>query len=165
MQDKFGVRSLRDRKGQMMGALYLQVSIVSQALIFVTRSRRWSFVESPGLLLVTVFIIAQMVATLIVVYANWGFARIQGIGWGWAGVIWLYSIVFYIPIKSLTWVESSTRPKPSNSSAWNLLNAKYTSWKAFEASLLRSDTVAFTGKTTNSAGGSGPTIPGTVGGR
>ncbi|KAE8713817.1 Plasma membrane ATPase [Hibiscus syriacus] len=96
--DKFGVRSLRDRDDQMMGALYLQVSIVSQALIFVTRSRSWSYVERPGLLLVTAFIIAQLVATLIAVYANWGFARIQGIGWGWAGVIWLYSIVFYIPL-------------------------------------------------------------------
>lgn len=38
------------------------------------------------------------IATLIAVYANWGFARIQGIGWGWAGVVWLYSIVFYIPL-------------------------------------------------------------------
>lgn len=38
------------------------------------------------------------IATIIAVYANWGFARIQGIGWGWAGVIWLYSIVFYIPL-------------------------------------------------------------------
>ncbi|KAK8501244.1 hypothetical protein V6N13_026945 [Hibiscus sabdariffa] len=96
--DQFGVRSLRGREDQMMGALYLQVSIVSQALIFVTRSRSWSYVECPGLLLVTAFIIAQLVATLIAVYANWGFARIQGIGWGWAGVIWLYSIVFYIPL-------------------------------------------------------------------
>ncbi|KAK8644765.1 hypothetical protein V6N13_118635 [Hibiscus sabdariffa] len=96
--DQFGVRSLRGREDQMMGALYLQVSIVSQALIFVTRSRSWSYVERPGLLLVTAFIIAQLVATLIAVYANWGFARIQGIGWGWAGVIWLYSVVFYIPL-------------------------------------------------------------------
>lgn len=38
------------------------------------------------------------VATLIAVYANWGFARIKGVGWGWAGVIWLYSIVFYVPL-------------------------------------------------------------------
>lgn len=35
---------------------------------------------------------------MIAVYASWGFARIQGIGWGWAGVIWLYSVVFYIPL-------------------------------------------------------------------
>ncbi|GMJ07149.1 H(+)-ATPase 2, PLASMA MEMBRANE PROTON ATPASE 2 [Hibiscus trionum] len=96
--DTFGVRSLKGREYEMMAALYLQVSIVSQALIFVTRSRSWSYAERPGLLLVTAFFIAQLVATLIAVYANWGFARIKGIGWGWAGVIWLYSIVFYIPL-------------------------------------------------------------------
>lgn len=38
------------------------------------------------------------VATLIAVYADWNFARIKGISWGWAGVIWLYSIVFYVPL-------------------------------------------------------------------
>lgn len=38
------------------------------------------------------------IATAIAVYANWGFARIKGIGWGWAGVIWLYSIVTYVPL-------------------------------------------------------------------
>ncbi|THU72463.1 hypothetical protein C4D60_Mb04t12400 [Musa balbisiana] len=96
--DKFKVRSLRHSEDEMMAALYLQVSIVSQALIFVTRSRSWCFVERPGLLLVTAFIIAQLVATVIAVYANWGFARIKGIGWGWAGVIWLYSIVFFFPL-------------------------------------------------------------------
>ncbi|XP_019177940.1 PREDICTED: plasma membrane ATPase 4 isoform X1 [Ipomoea nil] len=96
--DKFGVRSIRHNEEEMMAALYLQVSTVSQALIFVTRSRSWSFVERPGLLLVVAFAIAQLVATLIAVYANWGFARIQGCGWGWAGVVWLYSIVFYVPL-------------------------------------------------------------------
>lgn len=96
--DKFGVRSIRNNEYEMMAALYLQVSIVSQALIFVTRSRSWSFLERPGLLLVSAFLIAQLVATVIAVYANWGFARIKGVGWGWAGVIWLYSIVFYVPL-------------------------------------------------------------------
>ncbi|CAK8542111.1 unnamed protein product [Lathyrus sativus] len=94
--DKFGVRHLNH--DEMMSALYLQVSIVSQALIFVTRSRGWSFLERPGALLVIAFLITQLIATLIAVYANWGFAKVQGIGWGWAGVIWLYSIVFYIPL-------------------------------------------------------------------
>ncbi|RWR86104.1 Plasma membrane ATPase [Cinnamomum micranthum f. kanehirae] len=96
--DKFGVRSLRKEPHEMMAALYLQVSIVSQALIFVTRSQSWSCVERPGLLLVSAFIAAQLVATLIAVYANWGFARISGVGWGWAGVIWLYSLVSYLPL-------------------------------------------------------------------
>ncbi|XP_075514573.1 plasma membrane ATPase 4-like [Primulina tabacum] len=96
--DKFGVKDIRDSDHEMMAALYLQVSIVSQALIFVTRSRSWSYSERPGLLLMTAFVIAQTVATLLAVYANWGFARIKGCGWGWAGVIWIYSVVFYIPL-------------------------------------------------------------------
>ncbi|CAI0376446.1 unnamed protein product [Linum tenue] len=99
--DKFHVRPLHDRPEQMMSALYLQVSIVSQALIFVTRSRSWSFVEIPGKLLLVAFMVAQLIATLIAVYANWSFARIRGCGWGWAGVIWLYSIVTYIPLDIL----------------------------------------------------------------
>ncbi|KAG2699404.1 hypothetical protein I3760_07G191600 [Carya illinoinensis] len=96
--EKFGVRRIRDSDNEMMAALYLQVSIVSQALIFVTRSRSWSYSERPGLLLMSAFCIAQLIATVIAVYANWGFARIKGMGWGWAGVIWLYSLVFYVPL-------------------------------------------------------------------
>ncbi|KAG4931131.1 hypothetical protein JHK82_048214 [Glycine max] len=99
--NKFGVRPLSDSPDKMMAALYLQVSIISQALIFVTRSRSWSFVERPGLLLLGAFFIAQLVATFIAVYANWSFARIKGMGWGWAGVIWLYSVVTYIPLDLL----------------------------------------------------------------
>ncbi|KAL7122417.1 hypothetical protein ACP275_01G044700 [Erythranthe tilingii] len=99
--EKFGVRSLRDSPEEIMAALYLQVSIVSQALIFVTRSRSWSFAERPGMFLLGAFFIAQLVATLIAVYANWSFAKIKGCGWGWAGVIWLYSIVTYFPLDIL----------------------------------------------------------------
>ncbi|CAH9095072.1 unnamed protein product [Cuscuta epithymum] len=119
--DKFGVRSLRNSDEEMMAALYLQVSIVSQALIFVTRSRSWSFIERPGLLLLIAFFIAQLVATLIAVYANWGFARIKGCGWGWAGVVWLYSIVFYIPLDVL---KFATRYALSGKAWLNLLENK-----------------------------------------
>ncbi|CAN7125817.1 unnamed protein product, partial [Brassica rapa subsp. narinosa] len=98
----FGVSTLEktahDDFRKLASAIYLQVSIISQALIFVTRSRSWSYVERPGMLLVIAFMLAQLVATLIAVYANWSFAAIEGIGWGWAGVIWLYNIVFYIPL-------------------------------------------------------------------
>ncbi|XP_042060145.1 plasma membrane ATPase 4-like [Salvia splendens] len=96
--DEFGVRSIKDHYHELNSAIYLQVSIVSQALIFVTRSRRWSYIERPGLLLVFAFLVAQLIATLIAVYANWEFARIEGIGWGWAGVIWLYSLIIYVPL-------------------------------------------------------------------
>ncbi|XP_048613277.1 ATPase 1, plasma membrane-type-like [Brassica napus] len=95
--DKFGVRSIRDNNDELMFAVYPQVSNISQALIFVTRSRSWSFVERPGALLMIAFVIAQLIATLIAVYANWTFAKVKGIGWGWAAVIWVYSILTYIP--------------------------------------------------------------------
>uniref|UniRef100_A0A0E0LSS0 Plasma membrane ATPase n=1 Tax=Oryza punctata TaxID=4537 RepID=A0A0E0LSS0_ORYPU len=85
-------------KDEMMSALYLQVSIISQALIFVTRSRSWCFVERPGMMLCAAFVIAQIIATLLTVYATFGFAHIKGVGWGWAGVIWLYSIVTFLPL-------------------------------------------------------------------
>ncbi|XWS72594.1 hypothetical protein CRYUN_Cryun02cG0053300 [Craigia yunnanensis] len=102
--EKFGVKPINDSKDELTSALYLQVSIISQALIFVTRSRSWSFVERPGLLLLGAFIAAQLVATVIAVYASWGFARIQGIGWGWAGVIWVFSVITYIPLDILKFI-------------------------------------------------------------
>lgn len=55
------MRPIKDSPKEMMAALYLQVSIVSQALIFVTRSRSWSYFERPGLLLMGAFVIAQLV--------------------------------------------------------------------------------------------------------
>ncbi|ONM52075.1 membrane H(+)-ATPase3 [Zea mays] len=110
-------KTAQDDFQKLASAVYLQVSTISQALIFVTRSRSWSFVERPGFLLVFAFLVAQLIATLIAVYANWAFAAIKGIGWGWAGVIWLYNIVFYFPldiIKFLIRYALSGR-------AWNLV--------------------------------------------
>ncbi|XP_042445523.1 plasma membrane ATPase-like [Zingiber officinale] len=99
--EKFGVEPIRDNAEQLTAALYLQVSIISQALIFVTRSRSWSLLERPGLLLVAAFLAAQLLATLIAVYASWSFAKIQGISWGWAAVIWIFSIITYFPLDAL----------------------------------------------------------------
>ncbi|RRT61710.1 hypothetical protein BHE74_00042283 [Ensete ventricosum] len=62
---KFGVKSIRDNNDELTAALYLQVSIISQALIFVTRSRSWSFVERPGFLLVAAFLAAQLVTSRV----------------------------------------------------------------------------------------------------
>lgn len=65
VQDRFGVRDFTphtdDDYKQMMSALYLQVSIVSQALIFVTRSQGFSYFERPGALLMLAFVLAQLV--------------------------------------------------------------------------------------------------------
>ncbi|KAG6557063.1 hypothetical protein Mapa_000989 [Marchantia paleacea] len=97
----FSVHSLNGSHEELVAAIYLQVSIISQALIFVTRSTSWSFIERPGLLLLSAFWIAQLVATFVAVYANWGFAHIQGIGWKWAGIIWLFSVITYLPLDVL----------------------------------------------------------------
>lgn len=64
------MRSLRKNPEEMMAALYLQVSIISQALIFVTRSRSWSYVERPGLLLLGAFMIAQLVIFNLLLKSN-----------------------------------------------------------------------------------------------
>ncbi|XP_008784794.1 plasma membrane ATPase 4-like isoform X2 [Phoenix dactylifera] len=119
--EKFGLKSISGNTDELTAALYLQVSIISQALIFVTRSRSWSFIERPGLLLVTAFIAAQLVATVIAVYASWGFARIEGIGWGWAAFIWVYSVITYIPLDILKFI---TRYALSGKAWDNLLQNK-----------------------------------------
>lgn len=56
-------------------------------------------------------------ATLIAVYANISFANITGIGWGWAGVIWLYSLIFYIPLDIIKFVFHYAL----SGKAWNLV--------------------------------------------
>uniref|UniRef100_J3KVD0 P-type H(+)-exporting transporter n=1 Tax=Oryza brachyantha TaxID=4533 RepID=J3KVD0_ORYBR len=112
----FHVKPLLE-KDEMMSALYLQVSIISQALIFVTRSRSWCFAERPGMLLCVAFAIAQIVATCLAVYLNLGFAHMRGIGWRWAGVIWLYSAVTFIP---LDWFKFTVRYALSGR-AWDTL--------------------------------------------
>ncbi|XP_045788161.1 plasma membrane ATPase 1 [Trifolium pratense] len=124
--DRFGVTHIRtnfhapvthEMKGMFASAVYLQVSTISQALIFVTRSRGWSYTERPGLLLVFAFIVAQLVATFISAYANWEIAGIRGIGMGWALVIWLFNIVTYVfldPLKFAVAYQLSGR-------AWNLV--------------------------------------------
>ncbi|KAJ8431767.1 LOW QUALITY PROTEIN: hypothetical protein Cgig2_028984 [Carnegiea gigantea] len=116
-EDHFGVSSLAGDTKKISSAVYLQVSIISQALIFVTRSQSWSFLERPGVLLMCAFVVAQLVATLIAVYAKIDFASISGIGWGWAGVIWLYSLIFYFPLDIVKFVVRYAL----SGEAWNLL--------------------------------------------
>ncbi|KAM5579736.1 hypothetical protein ABKV19_009489 [Rosa sericea] len=125
-EDTFGLKSISDNSEEVSSAVYLQVSIISQALIFVTRSQGWSFLERPGALLMIAFVVAQLVATLIAVYAKISFAYISGIGWGWAGVIWLYSLIFYFPLDI---IKFAIRYALSGD-AWNLLFDRKTAFTA-----------------------------------
>ncbi|KAJ2551768.1 hypothetical protein EV175_003570, partial [Coemansia sp. RSA 1933] len=78
--------------------IYLQVSILSQALIFVTRAQGFFFTERPSVFLMCAFVLAQFVATIITVYANWGFTDIRAAGWHWAGAVWIWDIVWFVPL-------------------------------------------------------------------
>ena len=49
-------------------------------------------------MLFSAFVVAQLVATFIGVYANWGFTQIHGFGWNWAGIVWIWNIVWFIPL-------------------------------------------------------------------
>jgi len=66
LQTHFHVTTLSSDSEKVSSAVYLQVSIISQALIFVTRSRGWSFLERPGALLMCAFVIAQLVKFIII---------------------------------------------------------------------------------------------------
>ena len=81
--------------------IYLQVSTISQALIFITRSHSFFFIERPSLLLVSAFITAQLIATFIAVWANWSFTHILGCGWTWAGIVWIWNIIWFLPMDLL----------------------------------------------------------------
>ncbi|CAF0837188.1 unnamed protein product [Didymodactylos carnosus] len=97
--------------------IYLQVSTISQGLIFITRSRGLFFTERPSAILVCAFIVAQMVATFIAVYAKWGFTNIEGIVWVW-NIIWFFPLdavkfalrAYFDPIQKRALEELTSEP-------------------------------------------------------
>jgi H+-transporting ATPase len=72
--------------------VYLNLSVGGHLTLFVARTRRrfWSIMPSWILLLAVVG--TQIIATFIAVY---GFLMAP-IGWKWAGVVWLYSLVLFL---------------------------------------------------------------------
>eukprot|EP00026_Physarum_polycephalum_P001490 Phypoly_transcript_01492.p1 GENE.Phypoly_transcript_01492~~Phypoly_transcript_01492.p1 ORF type:complete len:1043 (+),score=172.20 Phypoly_transcript_01492:156-3284(+) len=100
-QDKFSLHTLSDP--EIRGLLYLFISISGQATIFVTRSRGLSYKEKPAKLLLGAFIIAQTAATFIGVYGlngypNNGVQDFRGCGWGYALMVWIWTLIWYIPM-------------------------------------------------------------------
>jgi len=69
---------------------YLQVAIISQALIFITRSHGFFFMERPSTALMGAFVLAQVISSIIAAYANWGFTNIKAISGGWILIIWVW---------------------------------------------------------------------------
>ncbi|KII87656.1 hypothetical protein PLICRDRAFT_42158 [Plicaturopsis crispa FD-325 SS-3] len=82
--------------------VYLQVAIISQALIFVTRSHGFFFMERPSVALFGAFCVAQLISSIIAAYGDWGFTKIHGISGGWIGIVWVWNIVWFMP---LDWIK------------------------------------------------------------
>jgi len=75
---------------QLHMIVYLQVAQISQALIFVTRSHSFFFMERPSVALMCAFAIAQLVSSIIAAYGDWGFTDIHSISAGWIGIVWVW---------------------------------------------------------------------------
>jgi len=110
VQDRFNIHAAfqldspdRDPNDWNLHSLiYLQSSILGQGSIFTARNLGdWSRQRFPGYLLCTAFVVAQLVATFIAVYADWGFCKIQGFGWNFAGVVWIWSITWWFPMVAM----------------------------------------------------------------
>lgn len=98
-QDRFGVdrmNGVNDRKLHMI--VYLQVAQISQALIFITRSHGFFFMERPSFALFGAFCLAQLISSIIAAYGNWGFSEVEAISGGWIGIVWIWNIVWFIPM-------------------------------------------------------------------
>ncbi|RCH90680.1 hypothetical protein CU098_000897, partial [Rhizopus stolonifer] len=110
-----GVEGKYANSGIYHSVIYLQVSTISQALIFITRSRGFFFSERPSIMLMCAFIVAQLVATFIAVYANWGFTHIQPCGWNWAGIVWIWNIIWFLPMDFIKFaMRYAFEPKSNN---------------------------------------------------
>jgi len=99
-EDKFHVQPLgkdvNDYGGHMV--IYLQVAIISQALIFVTRSHGPSWTERPSVALMAAFCLAQLVSSIIAAFGDWGFTQVRSISGGWIGIVWIWNLVWYFPL-------------------------------------------------------------------
>jgi H+-transporting ATPase len=74
--------------------VYLQVAIISQALIFVTRAHGFFFMERPSFALMGAFCVAQLVSSIIAAYGNFGFTNIKAISAGWIGIVWVWVSIY-----------------------------------------------------------------------
>lgn len=98
-EDKFGVEPYKDANDPHMHMIiYLEVAQISQALIFVTRSHGFFFMERPSFALFGAFCLAQLISSIIAAYGNWGFTKIAAISGGWIGIIWVWNIVWFFPL-------------------------------------------------------------------
>ncbi|PWN34819.1 plasma-membrane proton-e [Meira miltonrushii] len=97
---KFGVKGYHEdiNAPELHMIVYLHTSITSQALIFITRSKGWFFMEPPSLALFLAFCVAQAISSVVAAFASWGFTSVKPISGGWIGIIWVWSLMWLFPL-------------------------------------------------------------------
>jgi len=88
--------------------VYLQVAIISQALIFVTRSHGFFFMEMPSYALLGAFVIAQLISSLIALYGDMPFTKVHGVSGGWIGIVWVWNIIWFLPLDFVKFAMKAT---------------------------------------------------------
>jgi len=106
LEGRAGIPPANDRMLHMI--VYLQVAIISQALIFVTRSHGFFFMERPSVALFLAFCAAQLVSSIIAAYGNWGFTNISAISGGWIGIVWVWNIIWFLPLDLIKFAMKAT---------------------------------------------------------
>ncbi|KAE8542145.1 plasma-membrane proton-efflux P-type ATPase [Cryptococcus gattii VGV] len=107
-EDRFGVEPLKGNSYGGHMVIYLQVAIISQALIFVTRSHGPSWTERPSVALMMAFCLAQLVSSIIAAYADWSFSEVHSVSGGWIGIVWVWNIVWYFPLDGIKFIMKKT---------------------------------------------------------
>jgi len=95
-QNTFGLVTLNPE--QLVGLMYVNLSVGGLATIFITRSYGFSFLDRPGLYVILAFGFAQVVASFLGAYGLNGYEGFDGAGWGYVLVGWVWSIVWYFPL-------------------------------------------------------------------
>jgi len=93
----FGLFYLGERvfhldRSHIQTLMYLKLSVAGHLTIFLTRTRGPFWSHRPALILWVAVLGTQIIATLIAVYGLF----MTPLGWGWAGFVWGYALVWFL---------------------------------------------------------------------
>ncbi|KAJ7762049.1 hypothetical protein DFH07DRAFT_815081 [Mycena maculata] len=99
-QRRFGLSlDPSQHENQLRALVYLQVALLSHALIFVVRSEQFFSRHRPSIALLGAFCLVQIGSSLIAAYGHWEFANIYPVDAGWVGIIWIWNVVWFVPLE------------------------------------------------------------------
>lgn len=99
-QSWFGVENLTGISvEQARTVIYLKICLSDFMTVFSARTRGFFFERRPGYALLTAFLVATAISTLFALTIPWGLGETDAmlpLGFGEAGVVWLYCIIMFL---------------------------------------------------------------------